>query len=46
MATNKKIVSRTMLNKPWLENISFDNVTAGTELEYCKTNSIFQDKTD
>jgi len=44
MVTNKKIVSRTMLHKPWLENISFDNVTAGTELENCKTNSIFKDK--
>ena len=44
MVTNKKIVSRTMLHKPWLENISFDNVTAGTELENCRTNSIFKDK--
>ena len=44
MATNKNMTGRTMLNKPWLESISFDNVTAGTELEYCKTNSIFQDK--
>ncbi len=44
MATNKNMTGRTMLNKPWLESISFDNVTAGTELENCKTNSIFQDK--
>lgn len=44
METKKNNVGRTMLNKPWLENISFDNVTAGTELENCITNSIYQDK--